>query len=296
MLDASNGETIRFDTGLFPPASPATIPLINPLPYLTQGSITIDASDAGVILDGSISAPGTVGIVVASDSNTVKGLEILYFPGEGILLTSIADSNIIEGNVISANGGPAGLKISGSGNTVHGNFIGTDISGSGPMGNDNHGIYIGDAPGNYIGPGNTIAHNGGAGVTVEGNPATGNTITQNSITQNAVEGIQLLDGGNTDLAAPTISACTDTSISGTAPPGCTIEVFSDSDAQGSVYEGTTVSDGTGAFAFTKPGGLTGPYVTAAATDSAGNTSEFSVRASAATVPATWGKIKSEFGD
>lgn len=61
-----------------------------------------------------------------------------------------------------------------------------------------------------------------------------------------------------------------------------------------IYEGATVSGGMGIFAFAKSGGLTGAYVTATATDSAGNTSEFSLRASAATLPATWSKIKALF--
>ena len=296
LASAGNGDTIAFDPGAFPPASPISIYLISQLPDMAQGNLTIDARNAGVILDGSGATTGAVGLVVASDSNTISGLQILHFPGEGILVTSIADSNTIEANVISANGGLAGVGILGSGNTVHGNFIGTDASGTVAMANDNHGIYIGDAPGNYIGPGNTIAHNGGAGIMVEGNLATRNTVTQNSITQNTVRGIQLLEGGNAELAAPIISACSDTSISGTAPAGCTIEVFSDSDDQGVVYEGATVSDGTGTFSFTKPGGLTGPYITATATDSTGNTSEFSPGASAATQPTTWGQIKAEFGE
>ena len=67
----------------------------------------------------------------------------------------------------------------------------------------------------------------------------------------------------------------------TAPPagaacaGCTVEVFSDSAGQGRVYEGATTADADGNFRFSKADGLTGPYVTATATDPAGNTSEFS---------------------
>jgi hypothetical protein len=58
--------------------------------------------------------------------------------------------------------------------------------------------------------------------------------------------------------------------------GCTVEVFSDDDAEGRLFEGATVSDPSGAFAFTKaPNYLVGPNVTATATDTAGNTSEFS---------------------
>jgi hypothetical protein len=55
-----------------------------------------------------------------------------------------------------------------------------------------------------------------------------------------------------------------------------VEVFSDSEDEGRVFEGGTVSDASGAFTFTKSSGhLTGPDVTATATDTTGNTSEFS---------------------
>lgn len=50
---AASGDAVTFDTGTFPPASPATIALASGLPEVTQGNLTIDASDAGVILDGS---------------------------------------------------------------------------------------------------------------------------------------------------------------------------------------------------------------------------------------------------
>jgi hypothetical protein len=62
--------------------------------------------------------------------------------------------------------------------------------------------------------------------------------------------------------------------------GCTIELFSDADGAGAVYEGTTTAGPAGAWTFGKPDGVAGPNVTATATDSAGNTSEFSAPARA----------------
>jgi len=50
---AGTGDTITFDTDVFPPSSPVTIALTSALPDITQGHLTIDGSDAGVILDGS---------------------------------------------------------------------------------------------------------------------------------------------------------------------------------------------------------------------------------------------------
>ena len=49
----SNGTTVTFDTKVFSVSKPATILLKNPLPMVDQKTnITIDASNAGVILDG----------------------------------------------------------------------------------------------------------------------------------------------------------------------------------------------------------------------------------------------------
>jgi hypothetical protein len=296
LTGVGHGDLVTFDAAAFPLASPVSIQLHSALPLLADSGVTIDATGAGVILDGSSLVGDAVGLEVGSDSNTVRGLEILHFPGAGVRVSSGAQANSIEGNVISSNGGSCGLEILGARNVVAGNFIGTDATGIMVMGNGNHGICIVDSSGNHIGPGNVIAHNGGSGIQVSGVEATGNTITHNSITANASVGISLVDGGNGGLAAPVITTCTETSISGTAPPDCVIEVFSDSDAEGKTYEGATVSDGSGVFTFTKPAGWVGPDITATATDSAGNTSAFSPPASVAIEPTTWGGIKAEFGD
>ena len=77
------------------------------------------------------------------------------------------------------------------------------------------------------------------------------------------------------MSAPVISTTTITSASGTACGDCEVEVFSDTDDQGAIHEGTTSADATGNWYFHKPTGLIGTNVTATATDGEGNTSEFS---------------------
>ena len=58
LQDAQNGDTITFDPAIFPPDAPVTIFIASELPHIRQGNLTIDASNAGVILDGSnITAP-----------------------------------------------------------------------------------------------------------------------------------------------------------------------------------------------------------------------------------------------
>ena len=52
MLDAKPYDVIGFDPSVFPPGAPATIFITSELPQIRQGNLTIDASNAGVILDG----------------------------------------------------------------------------------------------------------------------------------------------------------------------------------------------------------------------------------------------------
>ena len=74
LLDAQNGDTITFDPSVFPPDKPDTIAVASKLPELLQGNLTIDASDAGVVIDGSgLTTPEFVhGLSIPSDSNTIS--------------------------------------------------------------------------------------------------------------------------------------------------------------------------------------------------------------------------------
>jgi hypothetical protein len=197
--------------------------------------------------------------------------------GAGVLIGDNASHTFIERNIIGGNGAQGVRVESGSDyNFIAGNYIGTDTTGIVAIGNSLGGIEIGDAPNNYIGPGNMVASNGRSGIEVKGNFAFDNTIARNSITNNAAFGIDNVGGGNTELAPPVIASITTTSVSGTAPPNCTVEIFSDAQDEGRVYEGTTSSDSIGTFRFADLHKLTGPNITSTATDKNGNTSEFSV--------------------
>jgi hypothetical protein len=80
-----------------------------------------------------------------------------------------------------------------------------------------------------------------------------------------------LNGGNAELEPPTLTGASP--LAGSACPNCTVDIYSDSQDEGKVYEGSTIADGEGNFTF--DGNPSGPNVTATATDSYGNTSEFS---------------------
>ncbi len=347
LLDAASGDTILFSAMTFPPANPVTITLSSALPPITHDNLTLDASNAGVILDGSAAGGvSTPGLDIRANGVTVRGLHIVNFTGCGIELRGqhntvggdrqTGNGPLGEGNLISGNGicGIGMWEATTAYNVIRGNLIGVDASGLQAWGNQGDGIHINSANHNTIeenviggnasaiqgccntdssynvirdnrigvgsdgqspipntmfgvwfhdgashntvGPGNVIAHNP-FGVQVDTAASTGNTITGNSIYSNTEQGIRLDDGGNGNLAAPFLMAfnLAEGSVWGRACARCSVEIFSDLGDQGAVYEGQTTADATGLFVFARGAPLTGPHLTATATDMAGNTSAFS---------------------
>jgi parallel beta-helix repeat protein len=279
LLDAQSGDTITFDPAVFPLDAPDTIYLTGGLPPVSQGNLTIDASEAGVILDGSRIPEGwNSGIEVHSNSNTIRGLQVVGFSGAGIVISG-GQNNLIEKNISCGNDYGIGLwGTETSNNTIAGNYLGILADGATPEGNKSAGITIMEgANRNFIGPDNHIAFNGHNGIEILNANTIGNTIAQNSIHDNGMGGIHLWDGGNTELTAPAIfdfdlHAGT---VDGATCAGCTVEIFSDSNNEGGNYEGRMVADSNGAFKFDKGASFTGPHLTATTTDTNGNTSQFS---------------------
>ncbi len=253
-------------------AGVCTIQPTSLLPFLTDGDTTIDGysqpgARAGsnptlkIVLDGHNNGSFS-GLAIRSANNVIRGLVIQRFtPFSAVHIEGAAASD----------------------NRLQGNFIGTDATGTQPRGNCTPptscaAVWIRDgAQDNFVGPDNLIAFNG-QGVWIVDAGTRGNTIARNRIHSNALKGIRLYGGGNDDLAPPVINLVSPNSVSGTACANCTIEVFSDTDDEGRIYEGVTTADAGGDWVLTKAGGLAGPNVTATATDAAGNTSEFSAPA------------------
>ena len=119
-------------------------------------------SPGGVVIDGSA-------------GNTIGGL-------------SFGAGNVISGNSYE---GVALVGDANHGNLVQGNFIGTDISGTQPLGNANQGIFIYAKPGqqvrdNTIGgtdpaAQNIISANGDAGIRIKGDGCQNNVVQGNLI-------------------------------------------------------------------------------------------------------------------
>jgi len=143
--------TITFDQTVFPADKPKTIALESPLPEIFWDHLTIDASNAGVILDGSKLESGN-GLTIYSFYNRIMGLQIVNFPQHGIDLQG--GGNVVGGNRnegsgpmgqgnLSSGNGLYGIRIGGSNQTVLGNFLGVDITGEKPMPNC-YGIFASD--------------------------------------------------------------------------------------------------------------------------------------------------------
>ena len=206
-----------------------------------------------------------------------------------------------------------------TGNRLQGNYIGTNATGTGALGNSFHGILLQqNATDNSIGgilpgEGNVIAFNAGSGVAVTHNGTDRVAIRGNRIFANGGLGIDLNDDGVTpnDLGDPdnnennlqnfpVLSAATtssgDLTISGTlnSIAGSTFWVdfyasaIADPSGHGEAerYLGsaTVTTDAGGNVTFNEifsgAGVSANEFVTATATDASGNTSEFAANVTA----------------
>ncbi|MGD8822616.1 MAG: hypothetical protein PVG63_05880 [Anaerolineales bacterium] len=128
----------------------------------------------------------------------IHGIEIKNGPYSNRIGTNgDGNSDILERNIISANGG-MGIFLQGNQTTIAGNFIGTDASGTGDLGNGNYGIYIVDGSlvnsiGGSIPKANLIAFNARDGIHVLGTGLNRVSISINSIHSNGESGIDLVD-------------------------------------------------------------------------------------------------------
>jgi hypothetical protein len=176
LVDAENGDTITFDTAVFPPSAPATIYVNSELPSIYQGNLTVDASNAGVILDGRNipEETRTIGLQIDSNGNVIRGLQIVNFSGNGIELRGqdntiggsreLGSGSLGQGNLLSGNqdGGVALLDAGTSFNTIVGNYIGTNVNGTAAWANGN-GIHISGASYNDV-IDNLVSGNSGYGI------------------------------------------------------------------------------------------------------------------------------------
>ena len=243
-------DQIRFGIG---GGGPQTIALTSGLPSVSSAVVIDGTTQPGyagaplIELNGSLAGGSASGLSITAGNSTVRGLVINRFDDSGISLKT-AGGNVIQGNyigtnaagsaasanakdgiyvetagnqiggpgagnVISGNGGNAGIELSGNaalGNVIQGNIIGLNAAGSAVVPNTGDGIKIrggaGSATigGTAAGTGNVISGNnssGKAGIFIDlgsGNTIQGNKIgtdTSGSVARpNGWSGIYL-DGG-----------------------------------------------------------------------------------------------------
>jgi titin len=202
-----------------------------------------------------------------------------------------------------------------SGNVVAGNWIGTNITGSAGLGNVGHGVFVfGGAHDNHVGSatgiGNVIAFNQQNGVVVGGSAsdvgAIHNAIRFNSIFSDGSLGIDLGNNGvtlntnpsphvgpnrfqNFPVTVQAVATASSTTIAATLDSGPSqsfvVQFFATpvpgvlGYGEGQTLLATTMlptnASGSGDVTLTLPQDLAGQWVSATATDTAGDTSEFS---------------------
>ena len=228
-----------------------------------------------------------------SNGNVIQGLQIINFQAIGIFIFQASNNKIGgdrnngagpvgQGNLVSQNGIGIDLMYHGIHNIITGNLIGTDLSGAGNWGNQTEGIWIEKGIGHTtIGPDNVIAFNGWNGIRIITSKLAGNTILRNSIHSNEGMGISYVGSKELVDTAPIIHDfdLSEGRIAGITCGGCMVEIYSDEEDEGEVYEGQTVADSTGNFQLDKGSPFIGPYLTSVTLDLEDNTSEFSQPAS-----------------
>jgi hypothetical protein len=180
------------------------------------------STNGGNIIEGNFIGTDVTGR--QARGNGLEGVFVNQSPNNTIGGTTAAARNVISGN------GEDGIVIyssASSGNTVQGNYIGTDLTGSADLGNFLEGLGINRAPNNRIGgttagAGNVISGNDGAGLAIFLDGASGNLVQRNFIGAdndgsaslgNTYDGVIILlnvsantTGGPNDVAGNVISA------------------------------------------------------------------------------------------
>jgi hypothetical protein len=254
--------------------------------------ISMGLGQQNFIEDNFIGTDASGTFALGNDLNGIRGSEA----------TITARRNVISGN------GQDGIFSLGQ-NVFQGNFIGTDVTGTLPIGNSGRGVRASfdQVGGLNAGEGNTIAFNGGDGVVVARVVAVPTLILSNSIFSNGGLGIDIDDDGVTPNDAcdadstslvlqnfPVLTSAARTNdstvIEGTldSQPNSTftVQFFANAECdppgfgEGQHLIGSiTMTSGAGcvtSFSATFPNAsVNGAFVTATATASGGSTSEFS---------------------
>jgi hypothetical protein len=139
---------------------------------------------AGVRIRGSNSKNNVIsGNLIGTD---LSGINDLGNSGDGVIIADSARLNTVKDNTISGNNGN-GIKIMGlvtKENTITGNYIGINLTGTSAMGNEDDGIRISDGANyNIIGGESSRERN-----IISGNKSNGVSISNSGTDNNVVSG------------------------------------------------------------------------------------------------------------
>jgi cytoskeletal protein CcmA (bactofilin family) len=187
---ANIGDPDRIEFAI-PGSGVQTIGLLSPLPDITDA----------VVIDG-YTQPGASQNTLASGNDAVLLVELDgTLAGTASALNLVAGGSTVQGLVINRFTGD-GIDVSGDGNIVAGNFIGTDAAGAANLGNGGAGVAIvgtaqnvrvgGDTPAGQ----NRIRFNGGNGILVT-TSGSGNDLRRNAVYDNGLLDIDLGGDGVT---------------------------------------------------------------------------------------------------
>jgi hypothetical protein len=180
-----------------------------------------------------------VGAISGTSIPNGNGIDIFDSPNNTIGGTVSSGRNHIAGN---AGNGVTIIGAGSTGNTVQGNFIGTDVDAAGPLPNAGLGVVIdAGASNNTIGvvgvdAGNVISGNVAGGLFLNDVASTGNTIQNNIIGADSSGTGPIANGGN----GITITGATNNTIGGTTAGTANIIAFNNGG-----HGGVGVISGTG---------------------------------------------------
>jgi hypothetical protein len=223
-----------------------------------DGNVISGNHASGVVLDLPNAQHNQVlGNLIGTDASGRTAVPNLI---DGVFVLNGASNNVIGGtsalarNLISGNLG-RGVEIdlpSTTGNQVQGNYIGTDVTGSLPLGNQDQGVLLGNTSGNVVGgtaagSGNVIAANLFNGIYIGdggGNSVLGNLIgTDASGTLargNALDGIIVVNSINNIIGGTVSGAANLVAFNRLA--GVAIGIDRSDPATGNAIRGNSIHD------------------------------------------------------
>lgn len=229
-----------------------------------QDGVFLTASSSANILQGNYIGTGIAGTNAVR--NLFNGISLSAAGANTIGGTSVGARNLVSGN----SGHGIDLGNGSTGNTVLGNYVGTDVNGASAVSNSLCGISI-EGSGNTVGgptasARNLISGNGQDGVFINGSGATGNLVHRNYVGTTAGGGSALRNGrAGVGISQAPSNAVSGNLLSGNVDAG--IYLYG-AGAVGNTVQGNTIGlDATGSFGI---GNLQeGIYLELAATNTIG---------------------------